>query len=71
MTNIQKLVMQGNRNHRLFGATVANLKDSQGLYSRLFRDINDLDDDGYAQLYAQLDKQDFHDAMDVVLWLEC
>lgn len=71
MTNIQQLVMQGNRNHRLFGATVADLKDSQGFYSRLFRDINDLDEDGYAALYEQLNKQDFHDAVDVVLWLEC
>ena len=31
MNNIQRLVMKGNLNHRLFGATVANLKDSQGL----------------------------------------
>lgn len=70
MNNIQKLVMKGNLNHRLFGATVANLKDSQGFYSRLFASVNELDEDGYNRLYALLDVQDFHDTLDVVLWLE-
>lgn len=70
MNNIQKLVMKGNLNHRLFGTTVANLKDSQGFYSRLFTSVNELDEDGYNRLYALLDGQDFHDTLDVVLWLE-
>lgn len=70
MTNIQKLVMKGNRNHRLFGATVADLKDSQGFYTRLFIAVNELDKDGYENLYATLENQDFHDSVDVVLWLE-
>lgn len=70
MNNIQKLVMKGNLNHRLFGATVANLKDSQGFYSRLFASVNELDEDDYNRLYALLDEQDFHDTLDVVLWLE-
>ena len=70
MNNIQRLVMKGNLNHRLFGATVANLKDSQGFYSRLFASVNELDEDGYNRLYALLDVQDFHDTLDVVLWLE-
>ena len=68
--NIEKLVMKGNLNHRLFGATGANLKDSQGFYSRLFASVNELDEDGYNRLYALLDVQDFHDTLDVVLWLE-
>ena len=67
MNNIQKLVMKGNLNHRL---SVANLKDSQGFYSRLFASVNELDEDGYNRLYALLDGQDFHDTLDVVLWLE-
>lgn len=70
MNNIQRLVMKGNLNHRLFGATVADLKDSQGFYTRLFASVNELDEDGYNRLYALLDKQDFHDSLDVVLWLE-
>ena len=70
MNNIQKLVMKGNLNHRLFGATVADLKDSQGFYSRLFASVNELDEDGYNRLYALLSEQDFHDTLDVVLWLE-
>lgn len=70
MNNIQKLVMKGNLNHRLFGATVADLKDSQGFYARLFASVNELNEDGYNQLYALLSEQDFHDTLDVVLWLE-
>lgn len=70
MTNIQKLVMKGKRNHRLFSATVADLKDSQGFYTRLFNAVNELDEDGYENLYAALEEQDFHDSVDVVLWLE-
>lgn len=71
MSNIQRLVMEGNRNHRLFGATIVDLKNSQGFYTRLFNAVNDLDEDGYIQLYEQLERQDFHDTVDVVLWLEC
>ncbi len=71
MSNIQRLVTEGNRNHRLFGAAIADLKNSQGFYTRLFDAVNDLDEDGYIRLYEQLERQDFHDTVDVVLWLEC
>ena len=71
MTNIQKLAAEGNKNHRIFAATVVDLMRSQGFYGRLYRSVNEMDDDHYDQLYELIDKQNFQDPLDVVLWLEC
>lgn len=71
MTNIQKLAAEGNKNHRILAATVVDLMNSQGLYGRLYRSINELDDDRYEQFFELIGKQNFKDSLDVVLWLEC
>jgi hypothetical protein len=71
MTNIQKLAAEGNKNHRILAATVVDLMNSQGLYGRLYRSINELDDDRYEQFFELISKQNFKDSLDVVLWLEC
>ncbi len=71
MSNIQRLAADGNKNHKLFAATVVDLMNSQGFYSRLFRAVNELDDEGYESLFAQLENQNFNDTLDVVFWLEC
>lgn len=70
MNNIQRLAKDGNRNHRIFAATVVDLMHSQGFYSRLFEAVNEMDDDGYDLLFSQLDAQSFRDTIDVILWLE-
>lgn len=51
MTNIQKLAAEGNKNHRIFAATVVDLMNSQGFYGRLYRSINEMDDDRYEQFF--------------------
>lgn len=71
MSNIQKLVAMGNKNHRLFAATVVDLMNSQGFYDRLYRAVNEMDETDYATLYRELENQHFNDTLDVVLWLEC
>ena len=71
MTNIQKLAAEGNKNHRIFAATVVDLKNSQGFYGRLYRSINEMDDDRYEQFSDLIGEQNFKDSLDVVLWLEC
>ena len=71
MTNIQKLAAEGNKNHRIFAATIVDLMNSQGCYGRLYRSINELDDDRYEQFFELIGEQNLQDSLDVVLWLEC
>ena len=44
---------------------------SQGFYSRLYRAVNEMDEEAYSTLFAQLEQQHFNDSVDVILWLEC
>lgn len=71
MTNIQRLAKDGNKNHRLFAATIVDFMHSQGFYGRLYESVNGLTDEAYTDLYDTLEQQAFKDALDVVLWLEC
>ncbi len=71
MTNIQKLAAEGNKNHRIFAATVVDLMNLQGFYCRLYRSINELDNDRYEPFFELIGEQNFKDSLDVVLWLEC
>jgi len=71
MSNIQRLAADGNKSHKLFAATIIDLMNSQGFYSRLYRAVNELDDESYENLFAQLENQNFNDTLDVVFWLEC
>ena len=68
-TNIEKLINKGG-NCGLFAETVRSLSKSQGFYERLCKDINELDDDSMSNLIQELSKQQFKDAVDVILWLE-
>lgn len=71
MSNIQKLATEGKKNHRIFVDIIVDLMNSQGLYSRLYRAVNELDNEGYENLYEQLAQQNFTDSPDVIFWLEC
>lgn len=71
MSNIQRLAAEGGKNHRIFVATVVDLMNSKGFYGRLYRAINDMDEERYNHLYEQLSLQNFNDTPDVIFWLEC
>lgn len=71
MSNIQRLAADGNKNHRLFAATIVDLMNSQGFYGRLYRAVNEMNEEEYSTLFAELEQQNFHDNVDVILWLEC
>ena len=68
---MQRLATHDNRNCKLFADTVIFLMSSQGFYGRLYHAVNELDDDGLYELEVQITQQNFHDTLDVVLWLEC
>ena len=70
MSNLQRLATAQNNNQRLFAETINTLRNSQGFYSRLYQTINQLSEEGYRDLTALLDQQNFKDSVDVVLWLE-
>lgn len=69
MSNIQKLA-NGNTNQKLFANTILTLMNSQGFYQRLFKGVNEMDEDQYELLFDTLEAQKFNDTLDVVLWLE-
>ena len=71
MHNMQRLATHENRRCKLFADTVTYLMASQGFYGRLYHAVNELDDDGLYELEVQITQQNFHDTLDVVLWLEC
>lgn len=71
MNNMQRLATHDNRNCKLFADTVTSLMSSQDFYGRLYHAVNELDDDGLYELEVQIAQQNFHDTLDVVLWLEC
>lgn len=56
MTNIQKLINDSNKNRKLFANTIIDFKNSQGSYCRLFKTINELDEEDYSILYNELAK---------------
>lgn len=70
MSNLQRLATAENNNQRLFAKTINTMRNSQGFYSRLYQTINQLSEEGYRDLTALLDQQNFKDSVDVVLWLE-
>lgn len=60
-----------NWNYILFLDTINTLKSSQGFYSRLARDLNNMDDQQKEDLKNYLnDQPKFNDSLDVVLFLE-
>ena len=69
MHNIDKL-SNGTKNEQLFADTILTFMNSQGFYSRLYQEINNLDILGYEFLCEGLEKQNFKDILDVVFWLE-
>lgn len=70
LNNIQKLALNGNKNHKLFARTIVELKQARGFYARLYDTINSLSDESYEELYETLNNKSFADEIDVILYLE-
>lgn len=50
--------------------TIKSLASSQGLYSRLYRDLMELDEDEYDEIMTELESQNFKDGVDLVMFIE-
>ena len=51
--------------------TIKTLASSQGLYSRLYRDLMALDEDKYDEIMTELESQNFQNAVDLIMYIEC
>ena len=51
--------------------TIKILASSQGLYSRLYRDLMALDEEKYNEVMTELESQDFKDGVDLIMYIEC
>ena len=51
--------------------TIKILASSQGLYSRLYRDLMALDEDKYNEVMTELESQNFKDRVDLIMYIEC
>ena len=71
MTNMEQLTKSDDKNVKLFANTITNLAGSQGFYGRLWRDINEMEQEQLDELINEVKKQNFKETLDVVLWLEC
>jgi len=50
---------------------IRNLAQSQGSYGRMLESIENADPDAQDKIFAVLETQNFGDAVDLVLFLEC
>ena len=50
--------------------TIKTLASSQGLYSRLYRDLMALDEEKYNEVMTELESQNFNDAVDLIMFIE-
>ena len=51
--------------------TIKTLASSQGLYSRLYRDLMALDEEKYDEVMTELESQNFKDGVDLIMYIEC
>lgn len=50
--------------------TIKTLASSQGLYSRLYRVLMELDEEKYNEVMTELESQNFKDGIDLVMFIE-
>ena len=48
-----------------------DLAMSQGLYGRLLRDIDEMDEEDREKVWSDLESQNFKDAVDLIMYIEC
>ena len=71
MSNVNKLLNSKNKSLNVFADTIVKFAQSQGIYGRLCRDINEMTQESFNRLKTKLKKQRFANTLSVVLWLEC
>ena len=47
------------------------LAQSQGFYGRLLRNIDEMDEEDREKVWSDLESQNFKDAVDLILFIEC
>ena len=52
-------------------STFEMLAQSQGLYGRLLRNIDEMDEEDREKVWSDLESQNFKDAVDLILYIEC
>ena len=51
--------------------TFEMLAQSQGFYGRLLRDIDEMNEEDQERFWSDLESQNFKDAVDLILYIEC
>ena len=51
--------------------TFEMLAQSQGLYGRLLRNIDEMDEEDREKVWSDLESQNFKDAVDLIMYIEC
>lgn len=69
MENI-KILQEGTNKEKLFAKTVISLSESQGLYGRVIRDVNEFSEENFAKFREDLNAKTINDALDVVYFVE-
>lgn len=49
---------------------IKELSKSQGLYGRILREINELNEEELEKLKTAINKKHFKDNIDIILWIE-
>ena len=62
--------MKDNKSWEVFINTIESLSLSQGFYSRLKRQIEELNSDDLKQVQDEIYRQSFKEPIDVILYLE-
>ena len=70
MSNIELMQINKNPTIQIFADTIVSLSKSQGFYSRLLRDINNLAEEDFNDLTAELNNVTLKTPLDVILYLE-
>lgn len=50
---------------------IKSLARSQGFYGRLLQEINEMDEEQYDEFMGRLEAQNFSDAVELVIYIEC
>lgn len=70
MSNIELMQKDKNPTIQIFADTIVSLSKSQGFYSRLLRDINNMPEEDLNDLTSTLDNVTLKTPLDVILYLE-
>jgi|GEM_PF-2174943 len=69
MTNVQKLALRS-KSERIFIETLIMFKKQQDVYTRLYRMINYLSEEGLEWISNLIKKQNFNEILDVIIYCE-